>query len=165
MTSIQPHWRLLKQPVHFFALGFGSGLSKFAPGTFGTLAAIPLYLVLAQTSLLTYSLVLLFCTALGFYLCGESARRLGSHDHGAIVWDEICGYLLTMWALPVSWFSVVLGFVLFRIFDILKPWPISYLDKHISGGVGIMLDDLVAAIFALLLGHGFLWLYPDIYML
>jgi len=112
---------LLKNPIHFLSLGFGSGLSPYAPGTFGTLAAIPVYLLLQPLSLWLYLLVTLITLVIGFYICGETAKALGVHDHGGIVWDEIVGYLITMIAVPLDWKWMLAGFVLFRFFDILKP--------------------------------------------
>lgn len=142
---------LLANPLHFISLGFGSGLLPKAPGTFGTLAAIPVYLLLSELSLSVYLLAVVIISLLGMYLCGYTSKRLGVHDHPGIVVDEFAGYLITMIAAPVSLFWIAIGFVLFRIFDILKPWPIGWLDKKVTGGVGIMLDDLVAGIFALML--------------
>jgi phosphatidylglycerophosphatase A len=139
---------LLKNPVHFLSLGFGSGLAPWAPGTFGTLAAIPLYLLLQPLPLVVYLLVTLAALLLGFYLCGETARTLGVHDHGGIVWDEIVGFWITMIAVPLDWKWIVAGFLLFRLFDIVKPWPIKWIDSKVSGGLGIMLDDVLAGIFA-----------------
>lgn len=141
---------LLKNPVHFLSLGFGSGLSPFAPGTFGTLAAIPLYLLIQPLSLSVYLLITLLTLVLGFYLCGQTAKALGVHDHGGIVWDEIVGFFITMIAVPLDWKWILAGFVLFRFFDIVKPWPIKWIDAKVSGGVGIMLDDVLAGIFALI---------------
>jgi len=140
--------RLLKNPVHFLSLGFGSGLAPWAPGTFGTLAAIPLYLLLQPLPLIVYLMVTLATLLLGFYLCGETARALGVHDHSGIVWDEIVGFFITMIAVPLDWKWVLVGFVLFRLFDIVKPWPIKWIDSGVSGGLGIMLDDVLAGIFA-----------------
>ncbi len=140
--------RLLLNPVHFLSLGFGSGLFPRAPGTIGTLVAVPVYLLMIQLNPVPYLLITLFLLYMGIHLCQATAHRLGVHDHPAIVWDEIVGYLLTMVAVPIGWFWVVLGFVLFRLFDIWKPWPIGYLDRRVSGGVGIMLDDLLAALYA-----------------
>ena len=140
---------LLKNPIHFLALGFGSGLSPVAPGTFGTLAAIPIYLILVLSINSTvYLLIVVLLALLGFWLCGKSAEDLGVHDHPGIVWDEIVGFLITMYLAPLSWLWIVVGFCLFRLFDIIKPWPISKLDREVGGGVGIMLDDIVAGIFA-----------------
>ncbi|HED38820.1 MAG TPA: phosphatidylglycerophosphatase A [Chromatiales bacterium] len=138
----------LKDPVNFVALGFGAGLSKYAPGTVGTLVAVPLYLLLEPLSLLAYVVISVALTLVGIWLCDRSARTLGVHDHPGIVWDEIAGYLLTMIAAPSGWQWVVLGFILFRLFDIWKPWPIKAIDRKVDGGLGIMLDDVVAALFA-----------------
>jgi len=138
----------LKDPVNFLALGFGSGLSKYAPGTMGTLVAVPLYLLLQPLSLIFYVAVAIVVTLIGIWICDRSAQTLGVHDHPGIVWDEIAGYLITMIAAPTGWQWVVLGFVLFRLFDIWKPWPIKVIDRQVAGGFGIMLDDVVAALFA-----------------
>ena len=141
---------VFSSPVHFLAFGFGSGLSPRAPGTAGTLAAIPLYLLLMQLPLMGYLLVLLAMSLVGIWICGESSRRLGVHDHGGIVWDEFAGFLLTMIAAPQGWVWILAGFLLFRLFDIWKPWPIHIIDRQVSGGLGIMLDDILAGIYALL---------------
>jgi phosphatidylglycerophosphatase A len=135
-------------PVHMLAFGFGAGCSPKAPGTMGTLLAVGLYLPLAHLPLGGYLLVLLGVTLVGFWVCGRAAKDLGVHDHPGIVWDEIAGYLLTMTAAPSGWAWIVLGFALFRLFDIWKPWPIGWLDRRVGGGVGIMLDDLVAGVLA-----------------
>ena len=150
----------LRDPVHFLAFGFGSGLAPRAPGTFGTLAAVPLYLLLAQLPLAAYAAVLAAVIAAGIYVCGESARRLGVHDHSGIVWDEFAGFFLTMLLVPATWATVLAGFVLFRFFDVVKPWPIRWLDRHVHGGVGIMADDLLAGAWACACLHGLLWWWP-----
>ncbi len=152
--SVKPDMR---NPVHFLAFGFGSGLSPKAPGTMGTLAALPVWYLLAQLPLAGYLAGLLLVIAVGPYLCGKTARDLGVHDHGGIVWDEIAGFLLTMLLVPVSVWTALIGFALFRLFDIVKPWPIGWLDKHVHGGTGIMLDDLVAALYAGGCIQGLLW--------
>lgn len=139
---------VLSSPVHFLAFGFGSGLSPKAPGTAGTLAAIPLYLLLVQLPLLGYLLAVCLIALAGIWLCGESSRRLGVHDHGGIVWDEFAGFFVTMIAAPSGWMWIGLGFALFRLFDIWKPWPVRVADRHIHGGLGIMLDDLLAGVYA-----------------
>ncbi len=141
----------LKQPIQFLALGFGSGLAPKAPGTFGTLAAIPLFLLLAMLTPLVYLGAVIVMSIAGIYICGQAAKDVGVHDHPAIVWDEFIGYFITMFMVPVSWQSILMGFLLFRLFDILKPWPISFIDKKISGGLGIMLDDILAGIFSLVI--------------
>lgn len=139
-------WR---DPLHWLAVGFGSGCLPVAPGTAGTAAAIPVYLLLAQQSLPVYLGSVAIVFLLGIYLCGHVTRKLGVHDHGAIVWDEIAGYLLTMTAAPSGWPWILAGFLLFRLFDIVKPWPINVADRRIGGGFGIMLDDILAGIYAL----------------
>jgi phosphatidylglycerophosphatase A len=140
----------LKNPVHFLALGFGSGLAAKAPGTFGTLAAVPLYLLLAPLSLPWYLAITVFCSVIGIYICGKAAKDMGVHDHGAIVWDEVAGLLITMIAAPQGWLWLAIGFGLFRFFDIVKPWPILWLDAKVHGGFGIMIDDVLAGVFAFL---------------
>lgn len=140
--------QLLRSPTMLLAFGFGSGLSPKAPGTMGTIAAIPLWWLLAQLPLTGYLAIVSISAIIGIYICGSAAKTLGVHDHGGIVWDEFVGFWIAMAALPVTWTSVILGFVLFRVFDILKPWPISWLDKKVSGGFGIMIDDVIAGIAA-----------------
>ncbi len=148
MTDKTPVGAILRDPVHLLAFGFGSGLSPKAPGTVGTLVAIVPYLLFSQLPLPAYLLILLLSFGLGIYLCGKSAELLGVHDHGGIVWDEFVGFWITMLVAPQGWVWILLGFLLFRFFDILKPFPISYLDKQLGGGLGIMIDDAVAGTFA-----------------
>jgi len=140
--------RLMRDPVHLFAFGFGAGLSPFAPGTCGTLIAVPIVLLAQHFGLMTHAAFALAAIVFGIYVCGESARRLGVHDHPGIVWDEIAGFTVTMLAAPPHWAWLACGFVLFRIFDIWKPWPIREADHSLSGGLGIMLDDIIAGLFA-----------------
>lgn len=140
--------QILSDPILFLAFGFGSGLARKAPGTFGTLTAVPVYWLFAQADIAVYSLLTLIVTISGISICGRAAEKLGEHDFGGIVWDEVAGYLITMWLVPLTWQTLVVGFVLFRLFDILKPWPISWADRRISGGLGIMLDDVLAGAFA-----------------
>ena len=137
-------------PLHFIAFGFGSGAAPVAPGTFGTLASIPFFLLFQDLSLFSYALVILVAFAVGVPICGKTADDIGVHDHSGIVWDEFVGYWVTMFAAPKGWLWIVIGFALFRFFDVIKPWPIGVLDRRVSGGMGIMLDDLVAGIFAAL---------------
>ena len=150
----------------WLALGGGSGLSPILPGTMGTIAAIPLYLLLTLVvqNKVVYTLVLVTMIAVGPWLCGQAAREMQNGGSGkrvldppAIVWDEWAGLLLTLWLVPFGWWTLLVGFLLFRFFDMLKPWPISWLDKHIHGGTGIMLDDVAAAIPALILLRLMLW--------
>ena len=146
------HW------VHFLAFGFGSGAAPKAPGTFGTLAAVPVFLLLAQLPLWAYLVVVVLSFPVGIYLCGQASRDMGVHDHGGIVWDEIVGMYVTLLAAPLSVTGWVLAFILFRVMDIVKPWPIRDLDHSMRGGVGIMLDDLAAALYAAILLGLYGWL-------
>ncbi|MEO1248038.1 MAG: phosphatidylglycerophosphatase A [Pseudomonadota bacterium] len=149
---------MLTDPVHFLAFGFGTGLAPKAPGTFGSLPAIPLFWLSQDYGLLPQ---LGFAAAgfiFGIWLCGLSAKKIGVHDHGGIVWDEIVGMYLTLLAAPPGLAGWVAAFVLFRFFDIVKPWPIRDLDHRLRGGLGIMLDDLLAALYAALLLLFYRWL-------
>ncbi len=114
----------------------------------GTVAAIPVYLLAIQLNFWLYALFTLIATLAGIWICDVAAKKLDEHDFGGIVWDEVAGYLITMLFVPFSWQSALAGFVLFRIFDILKPQPIKWVDSKVAGGLGIMLDDVLAAIFA-----------------
>ncbi len=120
------------------------------PGTMGTLAAIPLYYLLSSINIWLYFFVIVLSSIVGIWLCGVTAKLLGVHDHGGIVWDEFVGYWITMFCAPAGWQWMVVGFVFFRIFDILKPWPISIADKKVAGGWGIMFDDILAGVAAAL---------------
>lgn len=140
--------QIVKDPVLLLAFGFGSGLSKKMPGTMGTLAAIPIYLLLIQSPVWVYLAVTVTSILAGIAICDRAAQKLQVHDYGGIVWDEIAGFLITMCWLPFSWQSLLAGFALFRFFDIVKPWPIKWLDRHVEGGFGIMLDDVAAGLFA-----------------
>jgi len=140
--------RLLLHPVDLLALGFGSGLLPKAPGTAGTLAAVPVYLLVQPLAWPSYLALTVLLFVAGIAICAHTAARLGVHDHPGIVWDEIVGYLVTMTLAPAGWPWIATGFVLFRFFDVLKPWPIRWCDRQVHGGFGIMLDDLVAGAFA-----------------
>jgi phosphatidylglycerophosphatase A len=142
----RPNWR---NPLHLLAFGLGSGGLPKAPGTFGTLAAVPLYLLLQPLSLIPYLAVIGAMFLFGIWLCETVSRDLGVHDHGGIVWDEWVGLLITMILAPQGWPWLVAGFALFRLFDIWKPWPIGALDRRLGGGLGIMLDDVLAGIYGL----------------
>ncbi|MDX1803668.1 MAG: phosphatidylglycerophosphatase A [Alcanivorax sp.] len=153
----------MRNPVHFLAFGFGSGLAPVAPGTFGTLAAMPVWWLCAQLPLWGYLLATAAVIAVGPSLCGRTSRDMQVHDHPGIVWDEIAGLLVTMIAVPVTAWTALAGFLLFRLFDILKPWPISWLDRRVEGGLGIMVDDLLAGVYAALLLQLGLWLLPGLF--
>lgn len=139
-------WR---NPIHFLAFGLGSGAAPWAPGTFGTLAGAALYLLLPTMTVSAYAVFLLCSFALGVFLCGRTARDIGVHDHGGIVWDEFVGLWLTMFLAPPGLIWLLAGFVLFRVFDIAKPWPINWVDRRVHGGFGIMIDDVLAGVMAL----------------
>ncbi|MCW8845653.1 MAG: phosphatidylglycerophosphatase A [Gammaproteobacteria bacterium] len=159
MNKLIPAHTVFSSPVHFLAFGFGSGLAPWAPGTAGTLVAVFLEWPLRSQGLEVRLLVAVLLFASGVWICGESSRRLGVHDHGGIVWDEIAGYFLTMLLAPSGWLWSVLGFVLFRLFDIFKPWPIREIDHRLGGGLGIMVDDTVAGVFAGLILWGLVQLH------
>ena len=135
-----------RNPMHLIAFGFGTGFAPVAPGTVGTLLGIPLFLLLAPLPLAYYLVVVAGLFALGVWVCGRVSRDLGTHDHEGIVWDEIVGLLVALTAVPVEIPVLVAGFVLFRVVDVLKPWPIRWLDRRIGGGLGIMADDLAAGV-------------------
>ncbi len=140
-------WR---NPVHFAAFGFGAGAIPWMPGTWGTLAAVIVYLGLQWLPLTAYVLLVAAAVVIGIGLCGRTARQIGVHDHSGIVWDEFVGYWITMTAAPAGWSWIVAGFVLFRLFDVSKPWPIGWLDRQVGGGLGIMADDVLAGVMACL---------------
>ncbi len=139
----------LATPAGFLAFGFGSGLSPLAPGTVGTVAAILPALFLVQMPLMLGLAVVLLSFVVGIWLCGVTGQALGEHDHGGMVWDEFVGFWLVLICLPFDWAWWLAAFVVFRVFDILKPWPIRWLDRRVQGGFGVMLDDLLAGIYAL----------------
>ena len=149
---------VLTDPVNFLAFGFGTGLAPFAPGTFGSIPGLVLFWLTLDFGLYVQLGIAAGMTLIGVWICGESARRIGVHDHGGIVWDEIVGMYVTLLVAPVSVAGYVLAFILFRVMDIVKPWPIRDLDHSIHGGLGIMLDDLVAALYAALLLVLYGWL-------
>ncbi|TNG01086.1 MAG: phosphatidylglycerophosphatase A [Gammaproteobacteria bacterium] len=139
-------WR---NPIHLLAFGLGAGASPYAPGTVGTLLGVPIVWLLADWPLWVYLLVTAVLVLVGIWVCEKTSRDIGVHDHSGIVIDEIAGYLITMIAVPVNIWTLLAGFILFRIFDVAKPWPIHWLDKRVKGGFGIMIDDVIAGVFAL----------------
>lgn len=152
---------LWRQPALLFAFGFGAGLSPKAPGTAGSLVALPLYLLLASLPLSVYVGLLALLFLFGVWITALAETALASHDHPGIVWDEIVGQLVTLTLAPVSVTAMLLGFALFRLFDIWKPFPIRWLNNNVKGGWGIMLDDLAAGIVACLCLHGILRWIPN----
>jgi len=149
---------VLTDPVHILAFGFGTGLSPVAPGTVGSLVGVLFAWLTLDLGLPLQLAVAAAISLSGIWICGESARRIGVHDHGGIVWDEIAGMYITLLVAPPTIPAWILGFVLFRAFDIAKPWPIRDLDHRLGGGLGIMLDDLAAALYALILLALYGWL-------
>jgi phosphatidylglycerophosphatase A len=142
---------LLATPAGWLACGFGSGLAPVAQGTFGSLAALLPWLLLRELPLPLYVLVLLLGFAVGVWACNVASRALGVADHRSLVWDEFIGQwvaLLPLLVLPAPWWTIIVGFALFRLFDAWKPWPISWLDRRVKGGMGVMVDDVVAGVFA-----------------
>ena len=149
-TSATPDFRFLaSHPAHFLALGFGSGLAPVAPGTFGTLVAWALYALLAlalpPVAIAFLAIPLFF---VGVWACGVTARDLGVQDHRAIVWDEIVAFLPLAAIASAAWWLQLVAFGLFRLFDIWKPYPIGLVDRNVKGGMGVMLDDLMAGAYA-----------------
>ncbi|MFQ5659915.1 MAG: phosphatidylglycerophosphatase A [Gammaproteobacteria bacterium] len=143
--------KLLLDPIHFLSLGFGAGFTPKLPGTAGTLVGVLIYLPVQSLQWPYYLGLVAVLFLSGIWLCGRTADALGLPDHPAIVWDEIIGYLLSMTLAPRGWGWIVLGFCLFRLFDIWKPWPIQWLDREVKGGAGIMLDDALAGLFSAML--------------
>lgn len=139
---------------HTLAFGLGSGLARTAPGTWGTLAAVPFCVALWWwLPAWLFALTLIVLATFGVWLCDAVTKDLGVHDHGGIVWDEWVGYGMALFALPVQWYWPVLAFVVFRVLDIAKPWPISWCDKKVHGGFGVMLDDVVAGVLSCVFLH------------
>jgi phosphatidylglycerophosphatase A len=152
------HFPIHRRLIHFFAFGFGAGKAPVAPGTFGTLVAIPIYLLLAQAGGgLTYVVVTVAMFAFGVWCCGETEKDFGRKDMSSIVWDEIVGYLVTMFMAPGGWLFVVAGFALFRLFDIWKPFPIRLVERRTRGGFGVMIDDVLAGVYAAIGVQLFAW--------
>jgi len=161
MTTSRPDFKFLSaHPAHLIAFGFGSGLAPKAPGTFGTLLGWPLFwLVAAAAPDLPNRIVLIIAAfLLGVWACGRSGRALGVADHGGMVWDEIVAFALVLLFTPAGWLWTAAAFALFRLFDILKPWPIRLADARLKNGFGVMFDDLLAALYAIAVIKGLQWL-------
>lgn len=140
-----------QKPSHFIAFGFGTGALPVAPGTFGTLIAIPFYLAFRGLPLFAYITLVVIITIASMWLCERVSREIKEHDHQGMCLDEIVGYLVTMTGAPHGLTWIILGFILFRIFDIWKPWPIDYIDTRVGGGFGMILDDVLAGIYSILI--------------
>ncbi|MEO7386715.1 MAG: phosphatidylglycerophosphatase A [Gammaproteobacteria bacterium] len=152
--------QVLRDPVHWLAFGLGSGLLPVAPGTWGSLLAVGIFWALPPVPLVVMLPALAVAFAAGCVICGSSARRLGVHDHGGIVLDEIVAMLLVLCVTPRTPGWTLVAFLAFRVFDVAKPWPIREADHRIAGGLGIMLDDVLAAVYAALVVRGALLLPP-----
>ncbi|PPC94829.1 MAG: phosphatidylglycerophosphatase A [Methylotenera sp.] len=153
---------LIAHPAHFFALGFGSGLARFAPGTAGSLVALPIAWGIATFPLLTQLSIVAILFIIGCYICAITSRNLGVVDHGSIVWDEIVAMLLVLAFTPLSWLWWLIAFLLFRLFDIWKPYPIKHYDAKLKNGFGVMFDDLLAGIYALICIQILLWMTKNL---
>ncbi len=149
MSKVTPlPMSIWRDPLMWLACGFGTGAARIAPGTFGTLVGLPFYYYMQPLSVWWYLAIVTVFFIIGIGLCGYAAKQLNVHDHPGIVWDEVVGYLVTMFMAPAGWLWMAVGFALFRLFDIWKPWPIRLLDQGVGGGFGIMVDDLLAGIYA-----------------
>lgn len=133
-------------PIDFIAAAFGAGAMPIAPGTFGTLAAIPFIYWLSQFNFFIYFIVTLVLVIGGIFICDRAGKDFGVTDHSAIVWDEFAAFFIVMMGIPMNWFLILAGFLLFRFFDILKPGPIRWLENHMPGGLGVMMDDVLAGL-------------------
>jgi phosphatidylglycerophosphatase A len=145
-------------PRYFIGYGLGTGLLPKMPGTWGTLLAIPVYLVMARFNWEAYLIILLLITIYAVSVSDSLSKEIGLHDDPGMNVDEIVGYLVTMLIAPNTWAAIILGFVYFRVFDIWKPWPIRWVDDKVKGGFGMILDDLLAGIAAMLLLNLSFWL-------
>jgi phosphatidylglycerophosphatase A len=163
ILHMTPNIKLLfSNPVHFFSLGFGSGLAPKAPGTFGTLVGLPLYWLIHPLVLNSQLILILFLFLVGIYFCQKTGDALGVSDHGGIVWDEIVAMMLVLTFTPLQWTWWAVAFILFRLFDIWKPFPIRQLDANLKGGLGVMLDDLLAALYAIAVLKVLLWMSSQV---
>jgi phosphatidylglycerophosphatase A len=145
-------------PWHFIAFGFGTGALPVAPGTFGTLIAIPFYLAIQNLPSLAYFIIVLIVIAGSIWICDKVSREINVHDHQGMCLDEVVGYLVTMCGVPHGLKWIILGFLLFRLFDIWKPQPIRYLDEKLTGGAGVILDDVAAGIYSCFILHILSWM-------
>lgn len=146
-----------KRPVHALAYGLGTGLSPFAPGTAGTLVGVALFWVMAPLPPAHYAAITVLLALVGVFVCGQTAHDLGLKDPGVIVYDEIVGFLVAMYLLPADWRWVLAGFVVYRLFDIWKPWPIRLLEQSLGLGGGIVADDIMAGLYTLAALHTARW--------
>lgn len=143
--------KVWRNPFYFIAFGFGAGTIPYAPGTFGTLMAIPFFILLNTFTLPIYVTLVGAIVIFSIILSDQISKKLQIHDHPGMCLDEFCGFFITMTNAPMSWAWILFGFILFRFFDIVKPWPIRFLDENIGGGLGMILDDIVAGLFSMII--------------
>ena len=150
-SNLDPDLKFLfTHPAHFFGLGFGTGLTPKAPGTIGTLVGLPLFWLISNYLISTQLIIIAVLFVIGIYFCAKTGNALNVPDHGAIVWDEIVATMLVLTFTPMVWQWWVVAFLLFRLFDIWKPYPICYFDIKLKNGFGVMFDDLLAALYSIL---------------
>lgn len=154
---------LLSHPAHFFALGFGSGLAAKAPGTFGTVVGLPLFWLIVNYALHIQLVIIAGLFVIGIYFCNKTSQDLGVADHGSMVWDEIVAIMLVLTFTPSNWLWWLVAFLLFRLFDIWKPFPIRQFDAKLKNGFGVMFDDLLAAIYAIAGIQAISWTLSQLY--
>lgn len=154
-TNMQenPPRSIWTNPLHFVACAFGFGALPWWPGTWATLATIPIVIALKQLPEWGYVAVTLAMVLLGVFVCGKANRDFGTEDHPACAWDEMASFPIALIGVPLTIYTVLAAVILFRFLDIIKPWPIRWLDRHIHGGIGVMLDDVVAALCTLVILH------------
>jgi phosphatidylglycerophosphatase A len=140
--------RIWHDPLHFITCGFGLGMLP-APGTWGTLLGVVIYLIIHPAPLWLYIVIVVILNVAGVFMCDKVNKDLNTDDHPAAVWDEVAAFPIVMIAVPLTWYWVVIGFILFRIFDIFKPGPLGWLDRNVHGGFGVMIDDVAAALISL----------------
>ena len=138
---------VFQKPLYFIAFGFGTGVIPVAPGTFGTLFAMFLYALLPPLSFIYHLAITLLLIVASIYICGKVSREIKLHDHTGMCLDEFPGFFVSMLFAPSGWMGMLFAFLLFRFFDIVKPWPINWVDKHVHGGFGMVLDDVLAGVF------------------
>lgn len=162
MFKVKPELKQLnlKNPLHCLAVGFGSGLSPIASGTVGSFAAIPLCYLFTGIPVAWYLIIIMISWYVGIFACQSATDAIGIDDHGAIVWDEFVGMFITSICAPHTLSWMIICFFVFRVFDILKPWPIKLIDSDLHGGLGIMLDDVLAGLYGVVVIQLLLYFFP-----
>ena len=155
-VSLQTVWT---NPIHYTACCFGIGCLPLMPGTYATILSVGLYLILVKFSIVTFISILILLNIAGIWLCGKTNKDIGCNDHPAACFDELATFPICLIGVPFSWTQIIIAFILFRVLDILKPPPINYIDKNMHGGLGVMLDDVVAALITLACMHFLLFFH------